>query len=115
MSAGLWFAATVYLGLTRCEDQTTKATPLNLGWALWSEKGAVLLAWTEDGKTRQFLLPSSDPATLVAASRSGRCRAILAGLPGSRYTRVRHDPGPGARSAVSESSTRGGRGIPERT
>jgi hypothetical protein len=99
---GLWFAATVYLGLTRasvrsvvtnrevqvhwgpravkvpleaitrCEAQATKATPLNFGFALWSEKGAVLLAWTEDGKTRQFLFPSSDPATLVAAIETAR-------------------------------------------
>jgi hypothetical protein len=113
----LWFAGTVYLGLTRatvrtvvtsqevqvhwgprgvkvplhaitrCEAHQTAGTLLNFGWTLWSEKGAVLLAWTEGGKERRFLFPANDPTGLVAHLEGARSAA------GAGTTGVRAEPG----------------------
>ncbi|MBI5513635.1 MAG: hypothetical protein HY909_07690 [Deltaproteobacteria bacterium] len=109
----LWFAGTVYLGLTRatvrtvvtrqevqvhwgpkgvkvplaaitrCESHQTAGSILNFGWTLWSEKGAVLLAWTEGGKERRFLFPANDPTGLVTHIEAARA-AASAGTTGVR-------------------------------
>lgn len=63
--------------ITACEAKPVTGGPTaatGAGWALFANRGSVLLSWTDAGATKRLLFSAADPAELAAQIDAARAR-----------------------------------------
>ena len=61
--------------ISACEAKSVTGGPsvaTGAGWALFADRGSLLLSWIDAGATRRLLFPANDPAALAAQIDAAR-------------------------------------------